>query len=50
MNEPAICSSILGPLGASEVHPGNIQWVDAPKKAIAHIPFHLLQGTEGILA
>lgn len=47
MHEPAICSSILGPAAGYDDHPGNIRWIDANMKAVAHIPFYLLQEKEG---
>lgn len=47
MNEHAICSSILGPAVAYNDHPGNVQWSDGNTKAVAHLPFYLLQEKEG---
>lgn len=47
MHEPAICSSILGPLAGYNDQPGNVCWRDGNTKAVAHIPFYLLQEKEG---
>ncbi|KAK4255656.1 hypothetical protein QN277_008629 [Acacia crassicarpa] len=50
MNEPAICSSILGPsrpAQGTKQKAGNINWNEGATKMIAHIPFYLLGELEG---
>lgn len=50
MNEPAICSSILGPSRPSKgtiQKTGSINWNEGATKMIAHIPFYLLGEVEG---
>ncbi|KAI9083029.1 hypothetical protein K1719_034933 [Acacia pycnantha] len=50
MNEPAICSSILGPSRPSQgtkQKAGSINWNEGATKMIAHIPFYLLGELEG---
>ncbi|KAA8523712.1 hypothetical protein F0562_010135 [Nyssa sinensis] len=45
MNEPAICSSVLGPSRPSHgcmQNPGTVNWTDGGSKMIAHIPFYIL--------
>ncbi|XP_054810956.1 uncharacterized protein LOC129312398 isoform X3 [Prosopis cineraria] len=50
LNEPAICSSILGPSRPSQgtmQKAGSINWNEGATKMIAHIPFYLLGELEG---
>lgn len=50
MNEPAICSSVLGPSRPSNgcmQKPGTLNWSEGGKKMIAHIPFYILSEQEG---
>ncbi|XP_028794382.1 AP-5 complex subunit zeta-1-like isoform X1 [Neltuma alba] len=50
MNDPAICSSILGPSRPSQGtmrKAGSINWNEGSRKMIAHVPFYLLGELEG---
>ncbi|XP_059664715.1 uncharacterized protein LOC132311042 isoform X2 [Cornus florida] len=50
MNEPAICSSVLGPSRPSHGcmnNPGTVNWNEGGTKMIAHIPFYILGEQEG---
>ncbi|KAK6934408.1 AP-5 complex subunit zeta-1 [Dillenia turbinata] len=50
MDEPAICLSILGPSHPSRKmqNPGMVNWSDGGSKMIAHVPFYILGGQEGL--
>ena len=50
MNDPAICSSILGPSRSSQgtaQKVGSINWNEGATKMIAHVPFYILGEQEG---
>ncbi|KAK3024284.1 hypothetical protein RJ639_043146 [Escallonia herrerae] len=50
MNEPAICTSVLGPSRPSSggmQDPGTVSWNEGGTKMIAHIPFYILSEQEG---
>ncbi|KAK2984816.1 hypothetical protein RJ640_004641 [Escallonia rubra] len=50
MNEPAICTSVLGPSRPSRggmQDPGTVSWNEGGTKMIAHIPFYILSEQEG---
>ncbi|CAK9186411.1 unnamed protein product [Ilex paraguariensis] len=49
MNEPAICSSVLGPSRPSSEYmpPGSVRWIEGGSKMIAHVPFYILSEQEG---
>lgn len=47
MNEPAICTSILGPAGGHDKLPGTVNWSIGGSKMIAHVPFYILGEQEG---
>lgn len=46
MQEPAICSSILGPADGSS-SPGSVVWSEGRSKVVANIPFYILGDTDG---
>ncbi|KAL5708828.1 hypothetical protein ACHQM5_019585 [Ranunculus cassubicifolius] len=45
MNEPAICTSILG--STKNKSPGTVNWSEGGSKMISHIPFYVLSEQEG---
>ncbi|CAL0303830.1 unnamed protein product [Lupinus luteus] len=47
MNDPAICSSILGPSQGTTQKVGSINWNEGATKMVAHIPFYILGEQEG---
>ncbi|XP_019449098.1 PREDICTED: AP-5 complex subunit zeta-1 [Lupinus angustifolius] len=47
MNDPAICSSILGPSHGTAQKVGSINWNEGATKMVAHIPFYVLGEQEG---
>ncbi|KAK3021268.1 hypothetical protein RJ639_047259 [Escallonia herrerae] len=50
MNEPAICTSVLGPSRPSSggmQDPGTVSWNEGGTKMIAHIPFYILSEQKG---
>ncbi|KAJ0966120.1 hypothetical protein J5N97_027258 [Dioscorea zingiberensis] len=47
MNEPAICSSVLGPSSGGNQGPGTVKWNEGGSKMISHIPFYILSEQEG---
>ncbi|XP_047342556.1 AP-5 complex subunit zeta-1 [Impatiens glandulifera] len=50
MDEPAICLSVLGPSQTSDENmqkPGVVNWREAGKQMVAHIPFYVLGQQEG---
>ncbi|XP_039131477.1 AP-5 complex subunit zeta-1 [Dioscorea cayenensis subsp. rotundata] len=47
MNEPAICSSVLGPSSGGDQGPGTVKWNEGGSKMISHLPFYILSEQEG---